>query len=344
MEIANSGYKNKPHDSHPTATATQDDYSGRPAALRALLLTETGGEYPRFVTSLDARYNRVWRDIGLAYGALLAVAWLMQLPEAAALRVAAILPGAVAIGAALAFLQLFLHEAAHYNLAAERRWNDWLCDALISWQVASSIDGYRAVHFAHHRYLGTTRDTERSYFTALTPGFLLAMLTGFHAVRVLLARDQAGPVAAPLAKPGGSLGPVLRGLAMHLVVIALLLRAAGWEAALAWVLGIAVVYPVFATLRQVAEHRSVSVDPACDYSREDQGAVTRLFGAGWLATIVGGAGFNRHLLHHWEPQVSCTRLAELERYLRTTSVAPLLAARTTTYGAALAAIWRHDNR
>ncbi len=78
-----------------------DDYSGRPAALRQLLLTETGGEYPRFVASLDARYNRVWRDIGLAYGALLVVAWLMQLPEAAALRVAAILPGAVAIGAAL---------------------------------------------------------------------------------------------------------------------------------------------------------------------------------------------------------------------------------------------------
>ena len=322
------------------AVATLDDYSGRPAALRARLLTETGGEYPRVVAGLDARYARVWRDIGLAYGALLVVAWLIQLPETSAPRITAILPGALAIGAALAFLQLFLHEAAHYNLAANRRWNDWLCDGLISWQVASSIERYRAVHFAHHRYLGTTRDTERSYFTALTPGFLFAMLTGLHALRVLRDRGRAGPAT----RESGSPGPILRGVALHLVVITVLFRSAGWEAALAWVLGVAVVYPVFATLRQVAEHRSVSVDPAGDYTREDQGAVTRLFGAGWLAAIVGGAGFNRHLLHHWEPQVSCTRLADLEDYLRTTSVAPLLTVRTTTYGAALAAIWRNDNR
>ena len=35
-------------------------------------------------------------------------------------------------------------------------------------------------------------------------------------------------------------------------------------------------------------------------------------GDGPLASTLGGAGFNRHLLHHWEPKISYTRFRELE--------------------------------
>ena len=48
---------------------------------------------------------------------------------------------------------------------------------------------------------------------------------------------------------------------------------------------------------------------------------------------LGGAGFNRHLLHHWDPGVSCTQLAALEAYLAGTEAAPSLQQRRTTYAA-----------
>ena len=59
--------------------------------------------------------------------------------------------------------------------------------------------------------------------------------------------------------------------------------------------------------------------------------MNKLFGSGPLASTLGGAGFNRHLLHHWEPQLSCTRLAELERFLENTELKPALDAHRTSY-------------
>ena len=76
---------------------------------------------------------------------------------------------AVLVGYVLAFLQLFLHEAAHHNLAADRRLNDRLCNAAIAWHLGADAGRYRFTHLAHHRNHGLTTDTERSYFHALTP-------------------------------------------------------------------------------------------------------------------------------------------------------------------------------
>lgn len=68
-----------------------------------------------------------------------------------------------------------------------------------------------------------------------------------------------------------------------------------------------------------------------DYSTQPHGAVNRLFGDGPLASTLGGAGFNRHLLHHWEPQISYTRLRELEVYLLRTDAAEGVRMRQSTY-------------
>ena len=59
--------------------------------------------------------------------------------------------------------------------------------------------------------------------------------------------------------------------------------------------------------------------------------MNRLFGDGPLASTVGSAGFNRHAIHHWEPQLSYTRLADLEAYLLRTDAAPLVRERQTSY-------------
>ena len=81
-------------------------------------------------------------------------------------------------------------------------------------------------------------------------------------------------------------------------------------------IGVGVFLPFFGALRQILEHRAPEADGGVDYARTPHGAYTRIFHGGLFAKTFGGAGFDRHLLHHWEPQVSYTRLADLETYLR----------------------------
>lgn len=318
-----------------------DDYSGNFQPLRARLMAETDGDYLRFLGSLTPRYWRVWLDIALGYLFLAATVYLAGLGSSGIAHVAGTVLGALAVGYGVAYLQLFLHEAAHYHLTPDRVLNDRLCDALISWQVGTTVSRYRPIHFAHHRHLGTRADTENSYFRALDLRLIVETLTGVHALRILSNRrrqlDQR-PESAPSTQRDA--GAMLRGIASHAVVCAMAYAVSGWPGAAAWILGVGAFYPVFATLRQLLEHRSGDADAAADYTKADHGALTRMFGNGPLASTFGGAGFSRHLLHHWEPQVSYTRLGDLENYFPGTCVAPIIAARRSSYVQTLAALWR----
>ena len=318
-----------------------DDYSGNFQPLRQRLLAETSGGYLRFIEGLEPRYWRVWLDISAGYLLLGLVIFLAGLPASGAGRLGASVLGAVAVGYAVAYLQLFLHEAAHQHLAQQRKLNDWLCDWLISWQTATSVRLYRPVHFAHHRQLGTTTDAENSYFRALGPRLLLETLTGVHVLRILLSRSRRlGSLAASGEGAGHQVPVLLRGALLHALVAGTAWTISGWPGLVAWVLGTGMFFPVFATIRQLLEHRAPDADPAADYTQQEHGAFTRMFGRGPLASTFGGAGFNRHLLHHWEPQVSCTRLGDLEHYLSGTSAGPVIAARRSSYGQTFARLWR----
>ena len=57
--------------------------------------------------------------------------------------------------------------------------------SLMGWLFGSSIALYRKIHWQHHRALGTTMDSENSYFDALGIGYLVQGLTGFKALRTL---------------------------------------------------------------------------------------------------------------------------------------------------------------
>ena len=292
-----------------------------PGAFRQYMLRETGQGYAKFRKTLTPHYARVLADIGLGYAAL--GGWLVLVAQASGVvaGLAAACAGAVGVGFVVAYLQLFIHEAAHHNLAATKRRNDRIADWLLSWQVGTSIAAYRATHSEHHRYLGHDRDTEISYRNPLTFRFLAEMLIGLHALRVFRSRKARAKVATPAR----SRMPMLRGLGIHALLLGTMLAFGAWPAALAWTGGIAILYPFFATLRQVLEHRPTP-------GMVDDGAsVTRLFGDGPFARIFGGAGFNRHLLHHLEPQLSYTRLGDLDAYLATTSIGPVLDTRRANY-------------
>ena len=113
-----------------------------------------------------------------------------------------------------------------------------------------------------------------------------------------------------------------------------------WPLALAWVLGFLTWFPFFITLREILEHRDFDTAKDTDFTRTPHGAISRIFGNGPVAATLGGAGFNRHLLHHWEPQISYTRLGELERFLLETEAGPIIRARQVTYFSTLRRLWQ----
>ena len=93
---------------------------------------------------------------------------------------------------------------------------------------------------------------------------------------------------------------------------------------LAWPIGMLLVHPAVNVVRQLLGHRSFKARSAADYSKEPHGPVTRIFAVGPIGSTLGGAEFNRHLLHHWEPQISYTRFRELETFLLDSQAAEVI--------------------
>lgn len=322
-----------------TRTAKKSD-----ALDMARLVDTRGRAYREFRRGLAPRYARVWSGIALAYlGLGVSMAALTRITDwPLAGQCVAAACGALVIGYAIAFIGLFIHEAAHYNVATPRSANDRLANLLIGVLVATDVRRYRLVHMQHHKYLGTPQDPERSYFSPLNLRFMVEALTGIRVLRVLLvqrkhleadARGESEQAFFPVT--------LLGSIGLHAAVVVGCLWLGFWAAALAWAVGTAVVFPFFASLRQLLEHRSRDADAQADYSQIAHGQTNRLFGDGLLASTLGGAGFNRHLLHHWDPAISCTRLREVEQFLLDSDAAGTVRAHQTSYWHAFKGLYAH---
>jgi fatty acid desaturase len=315
----------------PVKISTIDD------VRRDSLVNSKGVGYRDFKNTLAPRLGLVWGQLALSYlliaGTTAAIAWMHRMhPRFTPLT---IVLGSLFYGYLIAYIKLFFHEAAHYNIARSRRMNDLLANLFIGLLDGQDIKRYREIHFDHHRYLGTPRDTERTYFESINVRFFLEILTGIKPFKIFLRREKV----TQEKREGGSAkskGTLLVQLGLGMVLngafVAGLVFLGYWPAAAAWVVGMAIFYPAFATLRQVLEHRSQGAQASIDYSQVPHGEVHRMFGSGPLASTLGGAGFNRHLLHHFEPQISYTCLGDLEKYLLDTELAAYLQQQRTSYG------------
>jgi fatty acid desaturase len=307
---------------------------------RDKLIDSSGRTLKDFRRSLQPSFGRVWFDIGAGYVALgvivaAVIAIDQHFPRAFVLTA---LLGGLAIGYVLAFLQLFFHEAAHFNIARTRAGNDLLANLALGLITGQNIKAYRVVHMDHHRLLGTPTDTEHSYFDALNARFLLESLTGVRLLRVMLARrshvaEKAQQQASQTAR--AARGMLIAGLVFNLALLAACAWARCWSLFFAWPFGMIIVLPAVTSIRQLLEHRSYDAKSSVDYSTSPHGAMTRMFGSGPLASTLGGAGFNRHLLHHWDPQLSYTNFVAMEEFLLDTPAEPVIRGATTTYVRAL---------
>jgi fatty acid desaturase len=316
------------------SAVSHDDYSNSFVKLRGSLTDSRGIRLSDFVRELKPIYHRVYLDIAVGYAALAAIVVLVSIGQRAGIWPIALGPlGAILIGYWALYLTSFIHEGAHWNLAPDRVINDRLSNLLLSWIIALEIGFYREVHFEHHRSLGTIHDTEISYFSPLNARFLVRSLFGIRVIETLLSyhRNAEGS-RKPKARTGTK--PFLlfaTAIAVHGFIVLGVLWSGLWAAAIAWVLGFGAVLPFFGSIRQLLEHRTEDARPDQDYTATNQGACARISGGGYFSSTFGSAGFNRHLLHHWEPQVSCTRLADLERFLADTPMRVVMDRRRVSY-------------
>lgn len=313
-----------------------DDFSGDFQSYRKAL--SNNPDYIDFVKGLKPNYARVWLDIGLGYAFLIITMVIQYRVETSSLIWGfTLLPlSGISIGFWIAYIRLFAHEAAHHNLASNPKLNDLLADLFIGWQTGSSTEKYRKVHFKHHTHIGKPEDTEHSYFFAPTLKYILTTLTGLRALEVILFRMKVNKTAAAKEESKAFKLPLvaLWGIFLHICILGSLAYFDGWLTALSWLGGLGSCAPFFLSLRQMIEHRKPDAKGSENYKEEPHGAYTRIFDDGVFARFFGGAGFNKHILHHWEPKISYTRLSELEAYLEKTDLQPVLAARRTTYWSA----------
>ena len=207
------------------------------------------------------RWGIVWRDLTLGWiaFALIIIATIAASHRSPFLALVAGVVAAVLVGFTIAYFMLFLHEAAHCNIHPDRWWNDLLCNVFVSGIIGMDVQSYRQIHWDHHRYFGGPMDSEISYRDPLNLRFLVELLIGVRALKVVLMRgkklrstDAEKPKKTRLKTARSVL---LGGMVFNGAFLSVLLYFHEWAAMFGWIGGVLVFYPFFGALRQLLEHR-----------------------------------------------------------------------------------------
>lgn len=278
------------------------------------VIARDGTNYAAFRKSLKPAYGKAWQDLAKGYFflALILVINVLLIKSDKFFVWAAIPVSAFFIGYTLAYLHLFIHAAAHYDLHPNKLKNDLISDYLIGVFFGIQQKKYRKIHWMHHTNLGTKEDTEHSYFNELNILFLLKSITGIHTISIILGRKKN---AALPFNTSSSIVFYLYLIIFHAALFSAFFLLGGWLLVITWLLALVVVFPILATIRQLLEHRHIQASGKINYKKTNHGKVSRLFGNGVIDSSFGAAGFNRHLLHHWDPTISYTALSSVENYL-----------------------------
>jgi len=207
-----------------------------------------------------------------------------------------------------------MHECAHYHVFNARRGSDLLGRWILAPLMMTDFDGYRALHWAHHRDLGGADDPKYSYSVDVRRWrlalFIASCLVGIEAFRKFFYQQQyrEGMVGSR------SWRWIQRGVVVHgvffisLVGTALWMGASDTQVALTralvayasvYLYGLMALTLLFATLRAISEHQA-GPDGPITAGR----AALRNLKCGPLGRMIFGSyGFAEHATHHWEPAI-----------------------------------------
>ncbi len=212
-------------------------------------------------------------------------------------------------------LAILMHEAGHNILfrttVLNRVLGQWLC----AYPVLADVESYASNHRAHHRFAGSKQDPDLPNYQAYPisrASFrrkVMRDLSGQTGFRLLYSIFSGQGDRMTLT--GSNTRHVLGGLLVNVLLFALLWLTLSPWLYLLWPGAFLTTFPLFARIRQVAEHGGVAnlFDP-------DPREHTRTTVPNLLERLLLCPNYvNYHCEHHLVPSVPCYHLRELHRLL-----------------------------
>jgi len=224
---------------------------------------------------------------------------------------------AVVIAARQHALLIIMHDASHFRIVKNHKWNDRLSNWLLSWPVLVSTEGYRDNHLAHHSHLNTDDDPdwvrkegkEEWEFPKTRWGLaklLLRDLCGGGFLDMLKAigdlSNSKPKTDAPKKRPWGK-------LAYYAILATALVVSGLWlPVLLLWYLPAFTILPVILRMRSIAEHFGLEGEHDLNMSRTFAAKGVEEF-------LFAPHNVGYHLDHHLFPSVPFYNLPQLHAAL-----------------------------
>lgn len=296
------------------------------------VVNDNGVSYAEFRKKLVVKFRITWFHILSGFFVIALIFFLSDyvIQKFITWRWLLIPLSALSLGFWIAYLNLFIHEAGHFYIHPHKKTNDILANIILCSWVGMDIKVYRKMHWQHHLYLSSPSDMETSYFHPLTPGFLLETFTGIHLLRLIVKKTNKNILDKTLAFRARRM--LLAGFLINLFIVSFFIYINHWWMSIAWILAMIIFFPFFATVRQVMEHRDDLAKNEIHFYSSAQKRISRLFSDSLFSKTFGPAGFNKHMIHHWDPHLPYMVLKEVETFLLNCKrTGPIIRSSRTTY-------------
>ena len=252
------------------------------------------------------------RDLALDLAVVVLAAWFAETAGNPLMYLFAV----ILIGVRLHALAVLMHDATHYRLFGNRRWNEFAGE-LLAWLFLFTLHGYRKNHFAHHRHLNTEDDPDWArkkddpYFALPQDGKGVAvrLLKGICGVRFFTeARNVA---RAKHLQHAPSRLKIRRGLFYG----AVLASAAYWQLwpllLKYWIVPVMTSLAFILYVRSLAEHHGGAMIWDGDMLRGSR----HLDATWWEKFLLAPHNVHYHVDHHLYPSVPYYNLPRLHAQL-----------------------------
>jgi fatty acid desaturase len=154
-------------------------------------------------------------------------------------------------------LAILGHDGAHYTVSSNRSLNDFLSNLLSFWPLLITTEGYRDLHFKHHKNVGSTDDPEILHKGARSPQWNLPLQKkkiALYAVKDLFGYSLPDLlILLTFAKPS-KLKYFLPVLLLHACFLVASLLSGSWWIPLVWYSSLTTTFMMFFRLRIWLEH------------------------------------------------------------------------------------------
>lgn len=211
------------------------------------------------------------------------------------------------IGARQNGLAVMMHEAVHYRLLPNRKWNEWVGE-ITAWPVLVTTNGYRQTHFAHHRHVNQPEDPDwqrkqNTQFEYPKPAREILLITlkywmGYYAIKEIFGINQEAEIPARLKR--------LRLVFYVTVVLASIVFDFWCGLLMYWMVALSTYFLWIIYVRGVAEHF------AGIENKKDLLQKTRHIEANLFERLLFAPNYvHMHIAHHLYPSVPFYNLKKL---------------------------------